>query len=155
MKKSVTVLLSATMLAWGSFIPQFGGGNGKDDPNFVRDAKENTVRDIRGGKLYTDIPNARKYTFHEATEYCKGLRHGGYSDWRLPSLEELKSLFDFTRRPVSIRNSFHNTQKGIYWTSTPDRYENAWYIDYDLGRYNTEKYDRPFHAMCVRDAASK
>lgn len=27
-------------------------------------------------------------TYYEAVEYCKNLRLGGYSDWRLPTLEE-------------------------------------------------------------------
>jgi hypothetical protein len=45
----------------------------------------------------------------EAAElYCQFLDHNGYNDWRLPTMEELKVIYD-------IDNDFTT---GCYWSST-------------------------------------
>jgi serine/threonine-protein kinase len=34
------------------------------------------------------------FKWNDAVSYCKNLRLGGYSDWRLPSIEELAAIYD-------------------------------------------------------------
>ena len=36
-------------------------------------------------------------TWHESDEYVRQLKTGGYSDWRMPSLEEIFSIYDNTK----------------------------------------------------------
>jgi hypothetical protein len=48
-----------------------------------------------------------------------GANWGGFSDWRLPSEEELKTLVDFNGRKPTINTAyFPNTQSSFYWSST-------------------------------------
>jgi hypothetical protein len=57
-----------------------------------------------------------------ADHYCKSLNMGGYSDWRLPTIDELKSIVDDTQTTAPyIPTAFKNiaTDYG-YWSSTAD-----------------------------------
>ncbi|MCA9733606.1 DUF1566 domain-containing protein, partial [candidate division KSB1 bacterium] len=48
-------------------------------------------------ELYWDLTSSEKMEFMQAQEYIANLNakmHGGYSDWRMPSLEELMSLME-------------------------------------------------------------
>jgi len=52
------------------------------------------VKDTRTGLMWAAEDNGRNVTWQEAKEYCKSYRGGGYTDWRMPTLDELKSLYD-------------------------------------------------------------
>ncbi len=38
--------------------------------------------------------NGSSVSPNQASEYCSGLRSGGYSDWRMPTIDELEAIFD-------------------------------------------------------------
>jgi hypothetical protein len=46
------------------------------------------------GLKWTRADNDADLTFDQAVEYCKNLKLGGYSNWRLPEIEELRSIYD-------------------------------------------------------------
>jgi hypothetical protein len=50
------------------------------------------------------------YTFIEAINYCSNLNEGGYSDWRMPSLEEVIDWISVSGIPSNDMSS---------WTKTP------------------------------------
>jgi len=89
-------------------------------------------------------------TYHQAVAYCKAMKHLGHNDWRLPSKEELKNIMEVGRRDLNVKRAFKNVQEGIYWSATKDRREEAWYVDFDLGRYSTADYDHKYYALCIR-----
>jgi hypothetical protein len=47
---------------------------------------------------WTIKDNGRDVNAGQAQDYCSALRIGGFSDWRLPSIEELEGLFDKTAK---------------------------------------------------------
>jgi len=151
MLKITLVLSMSAVMMWGSIIPKFGGESDHVDANFVRDDVKKVVIDTKNKKIYNDDSYASKLTYHEAEAYCKKMNYLEKDDWRVPTYEELKSLLELSRRPIAIKHVFQNVQEGIYWSSTKDKYESAWYVDYDLGRYYTSKYNYKYYVLCVRD----
>ncbi len=83
----------------------------------------------------------------EATTYCEYLEHEGYSDWRLPDKDELKTLFP-------IKDQFTNYPSSKYfWSST----RNEEYGDYFWGMYveggemfDDGPKDDDYHVICLR-----
>ena len=83
-----------------------------------------------------------KYTWLDAISYCEGLILGNRSNWRLPNINELGSLIDYSRTssPAFDSTSFPNfqfsgQQVSIYWSSSTylQNTSNAWIIDFNSG----------------------
>jgi len=53
-----------------------------------------TVKDIRTGLMWAAKDNGRSVTWQEAKEYCESYSDGGYTDWRMPTQDELAGLYD-------------------------------------------------------------
>ncbi|KKW19689.1 MAG: hypothetical protein UY62_C0070G0003 [Parcubacteria group bacterium GW2011_GWF2_50_9] len=68
----------------------------------------------------TDAAMGGTYTWANALAACEGKDYAGYSDWRLPNVLELMSLYDFnaTSVPAIDTTAFPNTRVGFFWTST-------------------------------------
>jgi formylglycine-generating enzyme required for sulfatase activity len=119
--------------------------------------------------------NGKSVSWHKATKYCRNLRLGGYSDWRLPTIDELEGLVNlraYTTEHVGYSDILHwngdlQVNGGLsltgdrQWSSSPlidvdGRPSKAsfWYFDYRTGR--TEKGFEDWaegdfmQALCVR-----
>ena len=44
--------------------------------------------------MWASRDSGRDVTWQGAKEYCENYRGGGYTDWRMPTYEELEGLFD-------------------------------------------------------------
>jgi len=84
------------------------------------DNGDDTVTDAATGLMWQQATTPEAYTWEQALSYCEGLSHGGYADWRLPSIHELASLVDLNRfRPAIRTDVFLYTPESNYWSSTP------------------------------------
>ncbi len=133
MTRAILIVSCATVMVFGGgFISNmsfsYGGDSGKMDKNFVRDNEKEVVKDLN----------------------CSDLSYLGHTDWKLPTKEELKAILELGRRDLNVKRAFKNIQEGIYWSSTKDRRSDAWYVDFDLGRYSTADYDHNYYVLCVR-----
>ncbi|MES0336160.1 MAG: DUF1566 domain-containing protein [Candidatus Magnetobacterium sp. LHC-1] len=121
-------------------------------PRFT--AATNTVTDNLTGLVWTkdaNLPAAIK-AWPGALDYVASMNTGagtyGYTDWRLPNINELESLVNAEQaNPATWLNSqgFTNVQPFYYWSSTsdaaytsyawlvgmPDGYVYAFYKSYD------------------------
>lgn len=52
------------------------------------------VLDTKTNLLWAEKDNGEAITIHEAKMYCKEYQGGGFSDWRMPSNQELRKLYD-------------------------------------------------------------
>lgn len=48
--------------------------------------------DTVSGHTWQNPAASEPYAWSEASQYCEGLTCGGYTDWQLPSIDELRSL---------------------------------------------------------------
>jgi hypothetical protein len=148
---AATTLLSGSIFSSMSFA--YGKGTGRVDKNFVRDDNRSIVIDLKNKKSYTAGTAGKTMNYTQAQQYCQNLDFAGHRDWQLPNKEELTSLLELSRRDLSVKHAFRNVQEGIYWSSTKDRHKEAWYVDFDLGRYSTAPYDHRYYVLCVREGA--
>ena len=81
---------------------------------------------------------------------------GGYSDWRIPDIKELDSIFDLfflhSSWPTINTNYFPNTLKSDYWTSTSLAaiVDNAWGVGYSAGKDFRNRKDYYSFVRAVR-----
>jgi len=133
-----------------------GGQCGSLD-NFI-DNRNSTVTNTDTGlmwELKTDDGGNRDkdnvYTWEEALSYCENLDLAGYDDWRLPNINELQSLVDYTKHSPSINTTFFSdTQSSSYWSSTTYALfpNSAWGVYFGDGGVNP--YDKSYNGYYVR-----
>jgi hypothetical protein len=46
------------------------------------------------GLMWAGKDNGKDVNWHQATKYCHNLRLAGYSDWYLPTIDELQGIYD-------------------------------------------------------------
>ncbi len=85
------------------------------------------VTDIAGKTdiIWLQSPDATQMDWDQAMTYTENLNYAGFSDWRLPTIDEFKALIKL--RPENNHtspfewfnaNGFKNVQKEDYWTLT-------------------------------------
>lgn len=79
-----------------------------------------------------------------AMNYCRSLNYGGYSDWRLPTADELSSVHHEPENPFVYHRG------SDFWTSTPTT-ESRYYVIYtaDAMQYK-RKIGESNYIRCVR-----
>jgi hypothetical protein len=75
-------------------------------------ASSETWKDSATGLTWAVKDNGHDVNSGQARDYCGTLRVGGFSDWRLPSIEELEALYDKgakkiykTKGPIEMSDS--------------------------------------------------
>lgn len=114
---------------------------------------------VNGGIIVTDLSTnlqwAKEYkinlSWKESLEYCENLYYAGYSDWRLPNINELKTLLNRERsEPAS---NFPDIRIGFLWSSS-SRFNGgseAWFATSDLGTTGVREMSYDWgDAYCVR-----
>lgn len=90
----------------------------------------------------SQVPGFEKpMTFNEAKEACENLVYGGYnSRWRVPTIKELFSIIDYTRKdPMWDTNVFNGKYSNNYWSATEDSATYAYFVYF----YNGDVYNGP------------
>jgi hypothetical protein len=113
-----------------------------------------TVTETKTGLIWQQGETDSKTWVH-ALSYCEGLSLGGHSDWRLPNVRELESLFDDTRDNPAIDTSFFpDASVSFYWSSTTitSKPSGAWHVAFG-GSGSPIKYST-HRVRCVRGGQS-
>jgi len=68
--------------------------------------------------MWTIQDNGEDIDWNQANQYAEQLRLGGYSDWRLPTIDELEKLYDpQSSEKYKIRKPFRLTDHSVWsWT---------------------------------------
>lgn len=95
-----------------------------------------SVLDKETGLVWEKQPQVSAMKWSDALNYCyQPLLNKPRGGWRLPTIEELSSLFDTSQLPAVIPPGFFVGVSGVYWTSTTDprNSSNAYTIDSGSG----------------------
>jgi len=137
MKKILLITISISMLLFADFIK-----NG--------DIVTDTVTNLQ----WQDNADAKNITksWLGAINYCENLTLAGHSDWRLPNINELKSINDRSKRNPSVVNGFTNISSSYYWSSTTneDGGFDAWIVNFYFGFVGNGYKDNNYYVRCVR-----
>lgn len=139
-----------------SFLTRCVKNNQTIASNYLRDDKNDIVLDTSSGLIWQDDSEAAINTssWDNAISYCNNLSLGGYSDWRLPNVNEFLFLADRSKSNPAVSEKFKNIQSSYYWSSTTAVYafdNMALYVRFDDGSdRETWKSDETIHIRCVR-----
>ena len=91
----------------------------------------------------------------DTEDFIKALnsaKFGGYTDWRLPTREELRSIVDFGRYyPAVNADYFPNTVASYYWSSTTHtHYDSDAWIVYFYSGHGHDVYKKKSESYYVR-----
>jgi hypothetical protein len=107
--------------------------------------------------------NAEGYTWEQALQIPESLNvsggFAGYSDWRLPNIKELQSIFEKACDWPAINSTrFPNTPSYHFWSSTVHSSDSfaVWFVEFTYGfthyndrRVGTQEHN---HVRLVRNA---
>ena len=155
MKKTALILLATLTLANADFSRSTAGvvTDTKTKLEWQDDYSANN--DANGGNL-----GIKSAYWSDALTYCHDLQLDFQEDnrWRLPNINELKSLIVDKVAPT-IDGEFKNTASSHYWSATSLAHNSrlAWYINfnnaiihYNLNNNNITKSYYKGYVRCVR-----
>ena len=136
-------------------------------PNFV-DNGDGTISDTHSNLMWKKDDSYKEFgygiTWFEAHDYCEMLndkKFAGYDDWRLPGIEESKSLFSFVQSnsdkdgaEIHISDLFENGGGHNTWTyeEKPDYQQYAQKFSFVTGNDIWENKDNEYsHCRVTRD----
>jgi hypothetical protein len=98
------------------------------------------VRDARTGLLWRARDSGRELSWPEAERHCRGLGGGsGGARWRLPSIEELASLYDTSMEQPCGESAICRVDPAIQlsspyqWSATAPEPDRRFYYDFLFG----------------------
>ena len=113
------------------------------------------------GLNWTQQDNGSDVNWNQANAYCSNLRLGGYSDWRLPTIDELQAIYDPS---IEIPGQWSSGNaatwhvkgnlkiSGWIWSSTQKNAAQAWNFSFNSETRSSNRLgdSRYNHALCVR-----
>jgi len=131
------------------------------DPLVVNNSA--TATDVNTGLSWQRQDNGQAINWKEALTYCEELTMDGFSDWRLPTVNELQSLADYgTSSPAIDQTVFPGTSwsgqnpgQSRYWSSTTYAFfgystSDAWNVLFIDGEVHSYGKTGNSYARCVR-----
>jgi hypothetical protein len=105
---------------------------------------DGTVTDTKTGLMWSVEDNGKHINWHDARSYCQSYSGGNHADWRMPTLEELKTLYE----PVILNDQGYHINTAVGLTA-----ESCWASDTrgnEAARYNftygQEYWLRQYHS---------
>lgn len=102
----------------------------------------------------TNDGNAGTCGDHDTMDFIAGLNaasHGGFTDWRMPTFDELRSIVDYGRYNPAINTAFFpNTVAAYCWSSTTGGSGYAWRVNFYDGYGNHDLKSYSYYVRAVR-----
>ena len=111
---------------------------------------EEIVADSVHNLFWTKNPTEEDYNWKKALSYCINLEYGGHTGWRLPTVNELATLLDYSRKEPA--SAFPVLSTPYLWSSTSssDYVYNAWRVFLKKGTVDNAAKDTTAKVLCVK-----
>lgn len=123
----------------------------------VVDNGDGTVTDTKTDLMWAAKDNGSAIGWDDAQKYCKNFRGGGHSDWRMPTMAELRGLYDqYYTQPAGAYSAHLTPRISLgciwIWSSETAGSSEAHLFSFDLGMGDTleRSYSKFPHALAVR-----
>jgi len=114
----------------------------------------NIIHDKKRDLMWQDNSAAEttRKTLEGAKKYCSDLSLDDYSDWRVPTYDELLTIVDYSRSNPAIIPVFKNVASHYYWSSSESvsRSSGAWFVGFHYGNTNNSNLSGKIYVRCVR-----
>ncbi|MGA3211849.1 MAG: DUF1566 domain-containing protein [Terriglobales bacterium] len=111
--------------------------------------------DHSSGLVWASRDNGEDVDWNDANTYCQALKLGGYSDWRLPNIDELQKMYDPkpNAHGFSVKGNIA-LSGGWCWSTTQERPGRAFGFLFRSGKRFASGEDASLdgRALCVRRA---
>ena len=102
MRRIYSILISSILVTF--LIPSLsfsehgikGNEIARDDPFIAYD--NGTVLDTKTGLMWAARDNGESINWQDAKRYCEDYRAGDYTDWRMPTQDELAGIYDKSKK---------------------------------------------------------
>jgi len=128
-------------------------GCGEDENCKFIDNQDGTVIHRTTCLMWQKQTASSEMNWYDAISYCNNLTLAGYSDWRLPTRDELKSIVDKNQAKAPYINTayFPDTNTSVYWsTSVADYRDYAWGILFRHGHGYEYRKSTAYFVRAVR-----
>jgi len=106
--------------------------------------QDEAYTDAEDGAVRNDRVSAKGGNLRHAISYCNTLYYAGYSDWRLPTSDELQHVHE------KEGQQFVNFRDNDFWTSTPAT-SGRYYVVFPADAYRYKRDTRESNYIrCVR-----
>ncbi|AXH08629.1 hypothetical protein CP960_09315 [Malaciobacter halophilus] len=124
--------------------------------SFERNHRLNVVVDKKNHLMWQDDISVIKVkkTHEQVPIYCQNLRHAGFSNWRVPNIEEYKLIVDKKNELNYINRAFKYNVPDGYWANKAHWRTLWYYADYMHFISGTAYFDsrhKKKYIRCVRD----
>ncbi len=111
------------------------------------------VTDTNTKLQWQDDAVSSAMAWEAAINHCESLPLGEHNDWRLPNINELKSIVNKSKAHPAIVDGFVNTWYGHHWSSTTTEFRkgNAWVVIFYYGSISSNDKYINCCVRCVRD----
>ena len=96
-RRGVCVLFAILIVLSNGTAGQAQPGNAKEikrDGRWLVAYDDDTVLDRTTGLMWAAYDNGSDIGWEDAKKYCENFKGGGYTDWRMPTQDEVAALYD-------------------------------------------------------------
>jgi hypothetical protein len=120
---------------------------------------KNTIIDDNSKKMWQDTKDNKtlQLSHEKAASYCEDLKLDGYTNWRLPTIDEYKAILDYKRKKydTTLPRAFRNAVKKDYWTNNRTWNRNfglyGYYLVVKSGSFYYQNRTYKKYVRCIRN----